>query len=132
MLHHEINVDFCLTIQNRLYIMHSRLSVVCCIAAIEVGPMAPAKPVRKLFKIGEVAEYGGLSRQTVNYYTALGLLHEVGRTKGGHRLYDERTFERIERLRQLKADHTLREIADILRSEYKQPQQENHADGTDG
>ena len=79
--------------------------------------MAPRKPVKKLFKIGEVAEYSGLSRQSVNYYTALGILHEAGRTKAGHRLYDERVFDRIERLRELKATRTLREIADILRKE---------------
>ncbi len=79
--------------------------------------MSPVRPVKKLFRIGEVAEYGGLSRQSVNYYTALGILREVGRTKAGHRLYDETVFDRIDRLRELKATKTLREIAEILRAE---------------
>jgi len=82
--------------------------------------MSPQKPVKKLFKIGEVAEYSGLSRQTVNYYTALGILHEAARTKAGHRLYDEKVFDRIERLRELKASRTLHEIAELLDQEARQ------------
>jgi MerR family copper efflux transcriptional regulator len=90
--------------------------------------MAPRKPVKKLFKIGEVAEYSGLSRQTVNYYTILGILREAGRTKAGHRLYDEAVFDDIEKLRELKTTKTLREIADILRN---QSRQEKSPDGKD-
>lgn len=84
--------------------------------------MTPERPVKKLFKIGEVAEYGGLSRQAVNYYTALGILREVGRTKAGHRLYDETVFDRIDRVNQLKPTKTLREISEIFRAEIKAPQ----------
>ena len=93
--------------------------------------MSPRKPVKKLFKIGEVAEYSGLSRQTVNYYTVLGILREAGRTRAGHRLYDESVFDRIERLRELKATKTLRQIADILRDEQKRPEQEKSPNGKD-
>jgi len=93
--------------------------------------MSPRKPVRKLFKIGEVAEYSGLSRQTVNYYTMLGILREAGRTKAGHRLYGESVFDQIERLRELKATKTLREIAKILRGEQRQAKQEKDGDGKD-
>jgi len=93
--------------------------------------MSPRKPVKKLFKIGEVAEYSGLSRQTVNYYTVLGILQEAGRTRAGHRLYDESVFDRIERLRQLKATRTLRQIADILRDEQQRPEQEKSPNGKD-
>ena len=78
--------------------------------------MTPKKPVKKLFKIGEVAEYSGLSRQTVNYYTVLGLLGEAERTRAGHRLYDETVFDRIDRIRELKQTHTLREVREILKS----------------
>ena len=91
--------------------------------------MSPRKPVRKLFKIGEVAEYSGLSRQSVNYYTMLGILHEACRTKAGHRLYGESVFDQIERLRDLKATKTLREIASILQTEQRQAKQEEDADG---
>ncbi len=93
--------------------------------------MSPREPVRKLFKIGEVAEYSGLSRQSVNYYTALGILREAGRTGAGYRLYDESVFDRIERLRELKATKTLRQIADILRDEQKRPEQEKSPNGKD-
>ena len=91
--------------------------------------MSPKKPVKKLFKIGEVAEYSGLSRQTVNYYTALGILRETARTKAGHRLYDEKVFDRIDRLRELKTTKTLREIAEILRSEVKQETKPDEKNG---
>lgn len=90
--------------------------------------MSPREPVTKLFKIGEVAEYSGLSRQTVNYYTALGILREARRTEAGHRLYNETVFDRIERLRELKATKTLREIAGILRDEERQAQQKKGPD----
>ena len=93
--------------------------------------MSPRKPVKKLFKIGEVAEYSGLSRQTVNYYTMLGILREAGRTKAGHRLYDESVFDRIDRLRELKATNTLRQIAGILQKEQNKPEPEKGLNGND-
>lgn len=91
--------------------------------------MAPKKPVKKLFKIGEVAEYGGLSRQTVNYYTVVGILREAGRTKAGHRLYDESVFDDIELLRELKPSKTLREIAGILSERRHSANPARKADG---
>jgi DNA-binding transcriptional MerR regulator len=32
---------------------------------------------RKLYKIGEVMKYTGLSRQTIHNYTMMGLIHEA-------------------------------------------------------
>ena len=81
-----------------------------------------------MFKIGEVAHYSGLSRATVNHYTLLGILPETSRTQAGHRLYDEKVFDRIERLRELKPTKTLREIAEILG---KEAQQEEEPHGRD-
>ena len=86
--------------------------------------MTPQKPVKKLFKIGEVAEYSGLSRQTVNYYTVLGLLPAAGRTKAGHRLYDEGVFDRIDKIRELKATKTLQEIGAIFQGRQEPAKQE--------
>lgn len=57
----------------------------------------------KLFRIGEVVEYSGMSRQTVHNYTTMGLLHEVRWTDGGHRLYEESVFERLDQIAELKA-----------------------------
>jgi len=68
----------------------------------------------KLFRIGEVMRYSGLSRQTVHNYTLLGLIREVDRTLGGHRLYGEDVFERIQLIEDLKKSKTLKEIRRIL------------------
>jgi len=69
---------------------------------------------RKLFRIGEVMRYSGLSRQTVHNYTLLGLIRETARTAGGHRLYSEDVFGRLERIKELKKTRTLREIRRLL------------------
>lgn len=75
--------------------------------------MAAKKPV-KLFKIGEVMEFSGLSRQTIHNYTMLGLIKPARRTKAGHRLYGEEVFEILERVKELKRDHTLTAIKQML------------------
>ena len=74
------------------------------------------RPPEKLFKIGEVIRYSGLSRQTVHNYTMLGLISERTRTEAGHRLYGEEVFEILERIQSLKREgRTLKEIGKILR-----------------
>ncbi len=73
---------------------------------------------KKLYKIGEVMRYSGLTRQTVHNYTMFGLLTEAERTPSGHRLYGEDVFPRIERIRALKeSGHSLKEIARLLADE---------------
>lgn len=49
----------------------------------------------KLYRMGEIVDYSGLSRQTIHNYTTMGLLRESQWTRGGHRLYDESVFERL-------------------------------------
>jgi len=49
-----------------------------------------------------VVRYSGFSRQTVHNYTTMGLLHESQWTRGGHRLYDESVFERLDQVIQMK------------------------------
>lgn len=68
----------------------------------------------KLYRIGDVMRYSGLSRQTVHNYTLLGLIRETARTDGGHRLYPEEVFERLKKVQELKATKTLKEIREIL------------------
>ena len=66
------------------------------------------KPIEippKLYRIGEVVEHSGVSRQTVHNYTTMGLLIEIRRTEGGHRLYGESVFERLNGIMALKARH---------------------------
>jgi DNA-binding transcriptional MerR regulator len=59
----------------------------------------------KLYKIGEVVAYAGVSRQTIHNYTTMGLIRECDWTAGGHRLYDEEVFERLDRIAEMKAAH---------------------------
>lgn len=69
----------------------------------------------KLFKIGEVMQYTGLSRQTIHNYTLAGLIQEARRTPSGHRLYDETVFDRLEQIKVLQAkNYTLFQIKKIL------------------
>ena len=73
------------------------------------------RPPEKLFKIGEVIRYSGLTRQTVHNYTMLGLISERARTEAGHRLYGEEVFEILGRVQDLKKEgRTLKEIKRIL------------------
>ena len=69
---------------------------------------------KKLFKIGEVMRYSGLSRQTVHNYTMLGLITEEERTDSGHRLYGEEVFEQLRHIEGLKKKRTLKEIRQLL------------------
>ena len=69
---------------------------------------------KKLFKIGEVMRYTGLSRQTIHNYTMMGLITEEERTESGHRLYGENVFEILERVQSLKNTKTLKEIRQII------------------
>ena len=72
------------------------------------------RPPRKLYRIGEVTQYTGLSRQTVHNYTTMGLICESQWTPGGHRLYDESVFERLALIEDLKRTRTLRQINAML------------------
>ena len=69
---------------------------------------------KKLFKIGEVMRYSGLSRQTIHNYTMLGLITEEERTESGHRLYGEEVFERLAEIETLKSKKTLKEIRQLF------------------
>ena len=78
-------------------------------------------PPKKLYKIGEVMRYSGLSRQTIHNYTMMGLIKETERTEtGGHRLYPESVFERIKRIDMLRLHRSLREVQEFLSNEDKQ------------
>jgi DNA-binding transcriptional MerR regulator len=72
---------------------------------------------KKLFKIGEVMKYSGLSRQTIHNYTMMGLITEEERTPSGHRLYPEAVFARIEKIKMLLRHRSLSEVLKIMKSE---------------
>jgi len=73
------------------------------------GPIGPGTPPRrrpippKFYRVGELAEYSGLSRQTMHNYTTMGLLRETKWTGGGHRLYDESAFARLDAVAEFKS-----------------------------
>ena len=74
--------------------------------------------IKKLFKIGEVMEYSGLTRQVIHNYTQLDLIRESRRTPAGHRLYGEDVFKRLKKIKRLKSENkTLIEIKKMLRGE---------------
>lgn len=77
---------------------------------------------RKLFKIGEVMKYSGLSRQTIHNYTMMGLIEEAERTESGHRLYPENVFERLEKIKALARHRPLREVKEMLATEAQREQ----------
>lgn len=77
--------------------------------------------LEKLYKMGEVMQYSGLSRQTVHNYTLAGLISEAKRTPTGHRLYDESVFQRLEKIKVLQSkNYTLMQIKKILQQELGQ------------
>lgn len=77
-------------------------------------PGATRRPIPpKLYRIGEVAAYAGTTRQTIHNYTTMGLLQESQWSEGGHRLYDETVFFRLDEILSMKAER--RSLQDIRR-----------------
>ncbi len=68
----------------------------------------------KLYRIGEIVQHTGLSRQTIHNYTTMGLIREANRTQGGHRLYDETVFFRLHQIASLKGSRTMDEIRRLV------------------
>ena len=87
------------------------------------------KPPRKLYRIGEVTQHTGLSRQTVHNYTTMGLISESEWTPGGHRLYDENVFDRLSRIMELKESMSLTEIRRVLNAEETAQNRPRHDNG---
>lgn len=71
-------------------------------------------PPRKLYRIGEVIEHSGFSRQTVHNYTVMGLIRESKWTQGGHRLYDARVFKKLAFIKSMKDRYRLDQIKRML------------------
>jgi DNA-binding transcriptional MerR regulator len=67
-----------------------------------------------LYRIGDLAERAGVSRQVVSTYCMYGLLAETTRTPGGQRLFDDSAARRIRLIQDLKHRYTLREIREIF------------------
>ena len=82
------------------------------------GGLIPAvsRPIPpKFYRIGEVVDYSRMSRQTIHNYTTMGLLREKRWTPGGHRLYDETVFARLDHISTMKRQHmSMREIREFF------------------
>jgi DNA-binding transcriptional MerR regulator len=74
----------------------------------------PQHDGRRLYRIGDLAEKAGVSRQVVSTYCMYGLIAEAERTPGGQRLFDDSTVRRIRLIQDLKRRYTLREIREIF------------------
>jgi DNA-binding transcriptional MerR regulator len=57
--------------------------------------LTPTLTVSVVMSVSELAARSGITADTVRYYGRLGLLAETGRTRAGHRYYDESALERV-------------------------------------
>jgi hypothetical protein len=64
----------------------------------------------KFYRIGEVVQHSGFSRQTIHNYTAMGLIRESQWTQKGHRLYDAEVFRQLAVIKRLKDQYSLAQI----------------------
>lgn len=68
-----------------------------------------------LLRVRDVLEQARVSRQVLNNYLMVGLLHEAQRTPAGHRLFTPDVVRRIRLIQQLnESGYTLREIREIF------------------
>lgn len=72
---------------------------------------------RVAMKIGEVAQRSGLPIKTIRFYSEEGLIHPIGRSEGGYRLFGEGVFAELTLIRTLKAmEIPLQDVRQILES----------------
>ncbi len=80
----------------------------------QIDRISSVRTPPKLYRIGEVIEFSGFSRQTIHNYTAMGLIRESKWTSSGHRLYEEDVFYRLEAIKRLKASYPLLKIKEAF------------------
>ncbi len=81
-------------------------------------PAGKKKSQDESLKIADVADRAGVSKQTVEYYVMLGLLHPRREGTSRRRLFDPSHVKRVQLIRQLnETGYTLREIRDIFLKE---------------
>lgn len=83
--------------------------------------MAQQRLPEKLYRIGEVIEHSGLSRQTLHFYATMGLIRERRRTPSGYRLFPPEVFRDLALIRKLqKKGFTLSQIREMLAKRHTQ------------
>ncbi len=84
-------------------------------SANQAWPQTAIPP--KFYRIGELVDFAGVSRQTIHNYAAMGLIHEARWTPGGHRLFDESVFARLVKIAELKSQQmTIQDIHQHLQA----------------
>lgn len=79
--------------------------------------VAVLAPSRIALKIGEVARRSGLPIKTIRFYSEVGLIHPIGRSEGGYRLFSEEVVAELTLIRTLKAmEIPLQDVRQILES----------------
>ncbi|WP_164779699.1 MerR family transcriptional regulator [Paenibacillus kobensis] len=77
--------------------------------------------MKERYSVDVVCERYGITARTLHYYEEIGLLHDVPRTEGGHRYYDERIVQQLEQIIRLKEvlGISLQEVKVIMELESK-------------
>lgn len=89
----------------------------CNLPLRESQVAAVLAPGRNALKIGEVARRSGLPIKTIRFYSEEGLIHPIGRSEGGYRLFSEDVFAELTLIRTLKAmEIPLQDVRRILES----------------
>ena len=82
------------------------------------APLGKTALPEKLYRIAEVMDHTGLSRQTLHYYATLGLIREKKRSGSGYRFFAPSVFRDLEQVKRLQGKGmTLREIREKLESQ---------------
>lgn len=72
----------------------------------------------RLYKVGDLMDATGLSRQTIHNYTMMGLIRPSTRSAAGHRLYDEMAVKRLLRVMLLRVHRTMEEVKRQIDEEF--------------
>ena len=83
-------------------------------SAGDTSAHAASRLPRKLYRVSEIADHLGVTRQTIHNYATIGLITEEDRTPGGQRLFDESVFMRLLLIQRMKHTHRLTEIRHVL------------------
>lgn len=80
----------------------------------------------KYYKIGQLADFVGVSPRTIRYYEEIGLLNSIRRLEGGERVFTDQDYQRLRFIKRLKhlgltlaEMHELEDIYQIHRTNKK-------------
>lgn len=84
--------------------------------------------LNNMLTIGQLAKRTETSIRTLRYYDKIGLLIPTDYKEGGHRLYSFDDLSRLQQIQSLKfIGFSLKDIADLLKTQYIEEQQLRHS-----